>query len=68
MYLKIELTIEQEFLLKQAQNSVGELPRAELEQMFLDLLSQGMVKNNVVKQLICGQGVTQSAPIDQPHG
>ena len=67
MHLKIELTLEQEFLLKQAQNSIGELPRAELERMFLDLLSQDMMKNNVVKQLMCEQ-ITQSTPADQPHG
>lgn len=51
-FLKLELGLEQQFALNNFTKAARKLPREQLEKYLIEVIRQGMAKDNVIKQLM----------------
>jgi hypothetical protein len=50
--LKLELSLEQEFSLRQTEEIVAKLNQAQAQEFLLEVLRQMMIKDNAIRSLI----------------
>jgi hypothetical protein len=60
--IQLELSLEQQFSLRQSETVVANLSQAQAQQFLMEVLQQLLIKDNVIRSLLKSQLGLETAP------